>query len=49
MTVAIGGEQLVVKRYLGKGHRSMGWGWGDTKARDTDHSLKSIPFLTGVG
>lgn len=39
----------MVERYLGKGHRSMGWGWGDTKVRDTESSLKTIPSLTGVG
>ena len=49
MAIAMGGERPVVERYLGKGHRSTGWGWEDTKARDTDCSLKSIPSLTWVG
>lgn len=42
------GEGSGVERLLGKGHRSMGWGQGDSKARDTDLSLKSILSLTGV-
>lgn len=49
MATAGRGEGPGIERHLGKCHRSGGWGPGDTKARDKDLSLQSIPSLVEVG